>query len=124
MTRERSLRPLEILLVEDSPDDVELTKEGLKEAAVAHNLNVVPDGVEAIDYLRRRGRYADVPDADLILLDLNLPRKDGREVLTEIKADEKLKHIPVIVFTTSQALLSRFSWVSIAPLDLPVVPEV
>jgi CheY-like chemotaxis protein len=103
MSRAGSSRLLEVLLVEDSPDDVELTKEGLKEWSVAHNLHVVTDGVEAIEFLRRQGRYVDVPGPHLILLDLNLPKKDGREVLTEIKADEALKHIPVVVLTTSQA---------------------
>jgi len=96
-------RPFEILLVEDSVADVELTEEGLKEGKVWHRLNVAKDGVEAMKFLRRQGKYTDAPEPDLILLDLNMPKKDGREVLGEIKADERLKHIPVVVLTTSQA---------------------
>jgi chemotaxis family two-component system response regulator Rcp1 len=96
-------RPAEILLVEDNPGDVELTREGFESAKVRNHLNVVPDGMEAIEFLRRRGRYADAPRPDLILLDLNLPRKDGREVLAEIKADDDLKMIPVVILTTSKA---------------------
>jgi chemotaxis family two-component system response regulator Rcp1 len=96
-------RPVEILLVEDSVADVELTEEGLKEGKVWHHLNVARDGVEAMKFLRRQGKYADAPEPDLILLDLNMPKKDGREVLGEIKADECLKHIPVVILTTSQA---------------------
>lgn len=95
--------PIEILLVEDSPGDVRLTREALKDAKVRNNLHVVPDGVEALAFLRRTGRHADAPRPDLVLLDLNLPKKDGREVLEEIKADEGLKHIPVVILTTSQA---------------------
>jgi two-component system, chemotaxis family, response regulator Rcp1 len=96
-------RPIEILLVEDSPTDVLLTQEALENAKVLNNLQVVDNGEEAIAFLRRRGRYADKPRPDLILLDLNLPRKDGREVLLEIKADRSLKTIPVVVLTTSSA---------------------
>lgn len=96
-------RPIEILLVEDNPGDVRLTQEGLKEGKVRNNLHVVMDGVEAMAFLNREEKYADAPKPDLILLDLNLPRKDGREVLAEIKADEKLKHIPVVILTTSTA---------------------
>ncbi|HEX7219887.1 MAG TPA: response regulator [Burkholderiales bacterium] len=95
--------PIEILLVEDNPGDVRLTKEALKEGKVYSNLHTVKDGVEAMEYLRREGKYKDVPRPDIILLDLNLPRKDGREVLEEIKRDEKLKRIPVVVLTTSKA---------------------
>ena len=95
--------PIEILLVEDSPGDVRLTVEALAEAKVTNTLHVVEDGVEAMDFLNRRGRYAAAPRPDLILLDLNLPRKDGREVLAEIKKDPKIKHIPVVVLTTSKA---------------------
>ena len=102
--RDRELtRPVEILLVEDSPDDVELTQEALKEGKVWHNLSVVADGVEAIEFLRRQGKHSNAPQPDIILLDLNLPRKDGREVLEEVKADPQLKHIPVVVLTTSNA---------------------
>ncbi|HOW19186.1 MAG TPA: response regulator [Phycisphaerae bacterium] len=95
--------PIEILLIEDSVADVRLTMEALKEAKVANRLSVVDDGVKAIDFLYRRGAYADAPIPDLILLDLNLPRKDGREVLAEIKADVNLRRIPVVVLTTSHA---------------------
>lgn len=97
------IRPVEILLVEDSPTDVLLAQEALEHAKVLNNLHVVSDGVEAIDFLRQKGPYADAPMPDLVLLDLNLPRKDGREVLAEIKADEGLKRIPVVVLTTSKA---------------------
>jgi len=93
---------IELLLVEDSEPDVRLTKEALREAKVWNNLWVVEDGVEAMDFLRRQGRYADAPRPDLILLDLNLPRKDGRQVLMEIKADPALRRIPVVILTTSR----------------------
>ncbi|HET8626690.1 MAG TPA: response regulator [Thermomicrobiales bacterium] len=95
-------RPIEILLVEDSPGDVRLTREALREGKIRNNLSVVPDGVEALAFLRREGRYAAAPRPDVILLDLNLPRKDGREVLAEVKADERLRRIPVVVLTTSR----------------------
>ena len=96
-------RPVEILLVEDNPGDVRLTIEALRESKVANNLNVARDGVEALAYLRREGAYADAVRPDLILLDLNMPRKDGREVLAEIKAEPNLRTIPVVVLTTSRA---------------------
>ncbi|HEY8250629.1 MAG TPA: response regulator [Burkholderiales bacterium] len=95
--------PIEILLVEDNPGDVRLTREALKEGKVYSNLHTVKDGVEAMEFLRRQGKYKDVPRPDIILLDLNLPRKDGREVLEEIKSDSVLKRIPVVVLTTSKA---------------------
>jgi len=95
--------PIEILLVEDNPGDVRLTREALKEGKVYSNLHTVKDGVEAMEFLRRQGKYKDVPRPDIILLDLNLPRKDGREVLEEIKSDPVLKRIPVVVLTTSKA---------------------
>ena len=95
-------RVINVLLVEDDPGDVLMTREAFEE--YLHNrLDVVSDGSEAISYLRREGEYADAPRPDLILLDLNLPRRDGREVLAEIKADDSLRHIPVIVLTTSRA---------------------
>jgi CheY-like chemotaxis protein len=95
--------PIEILLVEDNPGDVRLIREALKEGKVRNILHVVCDGVEAIAFLRQQGEYSGFPRPDLILLDLNLPKKDGREVLAEIKADEDLKRIPVVVLTTSQS---------------------
>src|ERR1700728_1467838 len=91
----------EVLLVEDSPGDVRLTREALKDAKVHINLHVAPDGAEAMAFLKREGKYANVPRPDLILLDLNLPKKDGREVLAEIKESDALKSIPVVVLTTS-----------------------
>lgn len=96
-------RPVEILLVEDNPGDVRLTIEALKEGHIDNNLNVVEDGEQALAYLRREHDFSGVPRPDLILLDLNLPRKDGREVLSEIKSDDVLKTIPVVVLTTSEA---------------------
>ena len=96
-------KPIEILLVEDSPSDVRLTIEALKDAKVRNHLSVVSDGVEAVSFLKKVGKYADSPRPDLILLDLNLPKKDGREVLKEIKQDENLKAIPVVVITTSKS---------------------
>jgi CheY-like chemotaxis protein len=89
--------------VEDNPGDVRLTREALKEGKVHNNLHVAPDGVEALAFLRREGRYADAVRPDLILLDLNLPRKGGREVLEEVKGDPSLRHIPVVILTSSQA---------------------
>jgi two-component system, chemotaxis family, response regulator Rcp1 len=97
------LQPVEILLIEDSPTDVLLAKEAFEYSKVANNLHTVPDGVEALAFLRREGKYQDAPRPSLILLDLNLPKKDGREVLAEIKNDEKLKRIPVVVLTTSKS---------------------
>jgi CheY-like chemotaxis protein len=96
-------RPFEILLVEDNPGDVRLTQEALKDGKLLVHLSVAADGVDAVDFLRRKGKFADAPEPDLILLDLNLPRKSGREVLEEIKKDPSLRHIPVIVMTTSKA---------------------
>jgi Response regulator containing a CheY-like receiver domain and an HTH DNA-binding domain len=96
------VKPIEILLVEDNPGDVRLTIEALKEAKVINHLTVLKDGVEALTFLRRQGPYADAPRPHLIVLDLNLPKKDGREVLADIKADDCLKRIPVVVLTTSQ----------------------
>ena len=94
--------PVEILLVEDSPTDVLLAKEALEGSTIVHHLHTVSDGVEALAFLRGLGRYQGMPRPSLILLDLNLPRKDGREVLAEIKCDEELKRIPVVVLTTSK----------------------
>lgn len=98
-----NVNPIELLLVEDSEPDVRLTIEALREAKVQNRLWVCQDGVEALDFLHRRGHYSDAPRPDLILLDLNLPRKDGRQVLKEIKSDDSLKCIPVVVLTTSKS---------------------
>jgi CheY-like chemotaxis protein len=95
--------PIEVLLVEDDPGDVLMTQEAFDEHKVSNRLTVVSDGAEALSYLRREGSYADSVRPDLILLDLNLPRRDGREVLQEIKQDEELCRIPVVVLTTSSA---------------------
>jgi two-component system, chemotaxis family, response regulator Rcp1 len=103
MKRQAESRPVEILLVEDNPGDVRLTREALKEGKVRNNLNVAQDGVEALAYLRREGRHEGAVRPDLILLDLNLPRMDGREVLAAIKADPELRPIPVVILTSSQA---------------------
>ena len=103
MTDSTRSAPVEILLVEDNPGDVRLTREALKEGKVYSNLYWVKDGVEAMDFLRRKGRHAGAVRPDIVLLDLNLPKKDGREVLEEIKTDEDLKRIPVVVLTTSKA---------------------
>jgi len=96
-------RPVEILLVEDNPGDVRLTREALREGKVRNHLHVVEDGVEAMAFLRHEGQYADAVRPDIVLLDLNLPRKSGREVLAEIKTDEDLMRIPVVILTTSKA---------------------
>lgn len=93
--------PIEILLVEDSPDDADLTIDALRDGRVRNRITHVEDGVEAMAFLRREGKYADAPRPDLILLDLNLPRKNGREVLTEVKTDPDLRRIPVVVMTSS-----------------------
>lgn len=97
------MKPIEILLVEDNPADVRLTEEALREGKVRNNLHVARDGVEALEFLRREGRHANAQRPDLVLLDLNLPRKDGREVLAEIKDHPELRTIPVVVLTTSSA---------------------
>lgn len=96
-------QPIEILLVEDNAGDVRLTREAMRDAKVRNNIRIVTDGVEALAFLRREGQYADAPRPDVILLDLNLPKKDGREVLAEIKADPNLRRIPVVILTTSEA---------------------
>jgi CheY-like chemotaxis protein len=103
MTDPAPVTPIEVLLVEDDPGDVLMTREAFEEHKIGNRLNVVSDGVEALAYLRREGPYADAVRPDLILLDLNLPRRDGRQVLQEIKCDESLRQIPVVVLTTSQA---------------------
>ncbi len=98
-----AIMPIEVLLVEDNPGDAQLTRIALEDSKISIHLNVVEDGVEAMAFLRKQEKYAKVAHPDIILLDLNLPRKDGREVLAEIKGDENLKRIPVVVLTTSQA---------------------
>jgi chemotaxis family two-component system response regulator Rcp1 len=100
---ETSHKAIEILLVEDSPGDARLTVEALKEGKLSNHISLVRDGVEALDYLHKRGAHANAVQPDLVLLDLNLPKKDGREVLAEIKTDPNLKRIPVVILTTSKA---------------------
>ena len=99
----KSLKPVDILLVEDSPTDVLITREAFTESKLLNTLHVVEDGVEALEFLSRTGKYASMPRPDLILLDLNLPRKNGRELLGEIKSDPRFKNIPVVILTTSQS---------------------
>jgi len=103
MHNRKTGKPVEILLVEDNPGDVRLTQEAFKESKVPNKLHVTRDGVEAMEFLRQKGNYAKAPRPDLILLDLNLPKKDGREVLAEIKDDADLRRIPVVILTISQA---------------------
>ena len=101
MKQASGTKQVEILLVEDNPADVRLVREALKESKILNNLSVVEDGVEAMDFLRKKGKYASSVRPDLILLDLNLPKKNGREVLAEVKSDEKLKRLPVVIMTVS-----------------------
>ncbi len=103
MTEADGVLAVDILLVEDNPGDVELAREGLRECKIHNNLHVVADGLEASAFLHRTGAYASRPRPDIILLDLNLPKRDGRELLREIKEDEELKQIPVVILTTSAA---------------------
>lgn len=103
MSRRQQSRTVEILLVEDNPGDVRLTREALREGDLSHRLSVTSDGMEALDFLHRRGKHEDAVRPDLIVLDLNLPKMDGREVLEEIKVDPGLRSIPVIVLTSSRA---------------------
>jgi CheY-like chemotaxis protein len=117
---------IKILLVEDNPADADLTRENLEGSKILHEIVVVPDGIEAMEFLRRQGKHANAVRPDLVLLDLNLPRKDGREVLAEMKADESLRRIPVVVLTSSKAEedvvksydLHASAYVS-KPVDLP-----
>ena len=104
MSASPSPRVAEILLIEDNPGDVRLTREALKDGDTPHRLHVATDGEEGLKFLRRQGVYADCPRPDLILLDLNLPKRDGRQVLDEVKKDESLREIPVVVLTTSKAV--------------------
>ena len=103
MTGQTTLRPIEILMVEDNPGDVRLTREALKGGKVWNEIHVVTDGVAALDFLRQQPPYEKAPRPDLVLLDLNLPKKDGREVLSSMKSDPQLLAIPVVILTTSQA---------------------
>ena len=103
MSFKNRIRPVEILLVDDNPGDIRLTQETLKESKIINKINVVEDGAEAIGFLKKVGKYENVSTPDLILLDLNLPKKNGREVLAEIKEDKILKLIPVVIFTISTA---------------------
>ncbi|MGO9572618.1 MAG: response regulator [Desulfomonilaceae bacterium] len=103
MSVEYDINGIEILLVEDNPGDVRLTREALKDGKIVNNLHVAEDGVDALAFLRREGKYHNAVRPELILLDLNLPKKDGREVLAEIKADNDLKRIPVVILTSSAA---------------------
>lgn len=131
MTIPEIARPIEILLVEDNADDVELTRESLKGTQLKYNLHVAEDGMDAMGFLRREGKHIGVPRPDLILLDLKLPRKDGHEVLREIKDDQILKRIPVVVLTTSQderdilkAYNHHASCYVVKPMDLNQLLEV
>ncbi len=115
--------PIEILLVEDNPGDVRLTQEAIRESKIRNRLNVVRDGEEAVAYVRRQGNFADQPRPDLILLDLNLPKKDGREVLQDLKSDPDLHRIPVVVLTSSAAeqdILSTYDLYANAYVTKPV----
>ncbi|ELY73089.1 response regulator [Natrinema pallidum] len=118
--------PAQILLVEDNPGDVRLTKEAFKQGRIENDLHVVSDGTEALDFLGRQGPYTDVPHPDLVLLDLNLPGKDGEEVLEELKADPALRSIPVIVLTSSRAeedVVKSYELHANAYLTKPVDPD-
>ena len=103
MPRNEKLRPIEILLVDDNPGDIRLTQEALKESKVLNNIHIVEDGMEALEFLRKEGRFKNVITPDIVLLDLNLPKRNGREVLADIKADDCLKKIPVVILTMSRA---------------------
>ena len=103
MSEEAQVRPIEILLIEDDPDDVWETRRLFDEHKLRNRLSVAQDGEEALEFLHRRGRFADAPRPDLILLDLNMPKRDGRELLADLKASNELRSIPVVVLTTSQA---------------------
>ncbi|WP_254766900.1 response regulator [Salinilacihabitans rarus] len=118
--------PIDILLVEDNPGDVRLTREAFKEGRIENNLHVATDGVEALSFVRQEGEYADAPRPDLVLLDLNLPRKNGDEVLAELKSDDDLKCIPVVVLTSSKAeedIVKSYEHHANAYLTKPIDPE-
>jgi CheY-like chemotaxis protein len=123
MSGEAKVKPIEILLVEDNAGDARLVREMFREAKLCNGLNVVGDGEEAMAYLRREGKYAAAPKPDLVLLDLNLPRKDGREVLAEMRRDSTLKHIPVAILTGSKAeedILQAYDFNADAYLSKPI----
>ncbi|WP_135534257.1 response regulator [Halostella pelagica] len=124
--RASSSDPADILLVEDNPGDVRLTKEAFEDGRIANTLHVVNDGVEALDFLYRRGDHADAPCPDIVLLDLNLPRKDGDEVLEEINSDPELSRVPVVVLTSSEAqedIVRSYELDANAYLTKPVDPN-
>ncbi|ELY58932.1 response regulator [Natronolimnohabitans innermongolicus] len=128
MSNSRQFRPepAQILLVEDNPGDVRLTEEAFKQGRIENDLHVVSDGNEALEFLYQRGQYEDVPRPDLILLDLNLPRKDGEDVLEELKGDSELRSIPVIVLTSSRAeedVVRSYELHANAYLTKPVDPD-
>jgi CheY-like chemotaxis protein len=126
MSEHRICEPADILLVEDNSGDVRLTREAFKEGQIQNTLHVVTDGVEAMDFLAQRADYADAPLPDIVLLDLNLPRKNGDEVLEDIRDDPSLRHIPVIVLTSSQAeedVVKSYELCANAYLTKPVDPD-
>jgi len=123
LSKSNVMKPVEILLIEDNPGDVRLTKEALKKSKIKINLNVVRDGVKAMDYLCKHGKYKSKPKPNLILLDLNLPKKDGREVLADIKDSDSLKMIPIVILTTSLAendILSSYNQHANCYINKPV----
>ena len=125
-TRLAQREPIDILLVEDNPGDVRLTEEAFKEGRIENTLYVVNDGVEALDFVHQRGDYAEAPRPDMILLDLNLPRKNGDEVLEELKGDDDLKCIPVVILTSSTAeedIVKSYDLYANAYLTKPVDPD-
>lgn len=125
MNRPDDPEPADVLLVEDNPGDVRLTREAFDDGKIENTLHVVTDGVEALDFLHQRGEYADAPRPDVVLLDLNLPRKNGDEVLAEVKEDPDLRHIPVIVLTSSKSdedVLTSYEHHANAYLTKPVDP--
>lgn len=122
----RPSEPIEILLVEDNPGDVRLTQEGFKEAQIENHVHVVNDGVDALDFVYRRNEHVTAPRPDIVLLDLNLPRKNGDEVLEEIKSDPDLKHTPVVVLTSSKAeedIVKSYDLHANAFLTKPIDPD-
>ncbi|WP_435146090.1 response regulator [Halobaculum sp. P14] len=124
--RDRPKEPADVLLVEDNPGDVRLTKEAFADGSIANTLHVVGDGVDALDFLNQLGGYADAPEPSIVLLDLNLPRKDGDEVLEAVKADPELAHIPVVVLTSSSSredVIASYERNANAYLTKPVDPD-